>query len=331
MVPEDRRIHVSYFPADTLHIPYAGDDSGTVRLAAADLHTHTGVLFHDSISRKFITHTNVRAPYEPWGRSWIGILREPPRIPRWYGHTPQSPQALLASEQFAVSMPYCRGLLTLSRYLRDWLEPRVSCPVDNLPLPASSGLTPFDPRAYRANQEPRLIQVGWWLRRFHSLYQVPGTRHQRTILTIPDSRFDLALDTEIDFLRTTPDPSRPVPAARLEAVQLIRNPTRAEYEALLSTNLLYLDLYDTSADQALVDALMRATPTLVNPLPAVREYLGHDYPLYFESPEEAAWKAEDDKAVLAAHQHMLDNPVRHRLAGGHFAHELSCTRLYQDL
>jgi hypothetical protein len=94
------------------------------------------------------------------------------------------------------------------------------------------------------------------------------------------------------------------------------------YDELLAENVVFLDLYDSSANCAIVECLARATPVVVNRLEAVVEYLGEDYPLYFDTLEEAAAKAEDDELVLDAHRSLLANPLRRQLGGAAFRRAL---------
>ena len=81
--------------------------------------------------------------------------------------------------------------------------------------------------------------------------------------------------------------------------------TDAAYDDLLASNIVFIELYAAAANNVVLECLARATPLLVNPLPAVREHLGDDYPLYFSSRREAARKAEDLQLIEAAHHYLL--------------------------
>lgn len=81
-----------------------------------------------------------------------------------------------------------------------------------------------------------------------------------------------------------------VPTGFRNGVRVVDYLTDMEYDRLLSQNLVFLDLYDSSANNALVECIVRGTPVLVNPLDAVVEYLGVDYPLHFDNLAEAALK-----------------------------------------
>jgi len=103
------------------------------------------------------------------------------------------------------------------------------------------------------------------------------------------------------------------------------------YDDLLSENLVFLHLYDSSANNALIECIARGTPVLVNPLPAVIEYLGAEYPLYFDTLEEAAAKAEDDQLVTDAHHYLSSDSLRGKLAGKYFVRSFVESEIYRSL
>ena len=63
---------------------------------------------------------------------------------------------------------------------------------------------------------------------------------------------------------------------------------------LCQSQLSFWYLYDSIANNAILECISRQTPILVNPLDSVVEYLGKDYPFYYYSLDEAVEKLEDD-------------------------------------
>ena len=96
-------------------------------------------------------------------------------------------------------------------------------------------------------------------------------------------------------------------------------------------NIAFLDLYDSSANNAIIECLARATPILVNPLPAVVEYLGQDYPFYFNDLDEAAEKAKDFSLIKDTHEFMLNCEIREKLSGDYFRKEFEESEVYKLL
>lgn len=87
-------------------------------------------------------------------------------------------------------------------------------------------------------------------------------------------------------------------------VRILDRVTNDDYDVLLSQNLVFLNLFDASGCNALVECIVRNTPVFVNALPAVVEALGAGYPLYCNSVEEAATKARSGALIRAAHEYL---------------------------
>jgi len=105
----------------------------------------------------------------------------------------------------------------------------------------------------------------------------------------------------------------------------------ARYDDLLGRNVVFVFLYDASANNTVIECIARHTPLLVNPLPAVMEYLGADYPLYFESLEEAAQKASDFDLLRQAHEYLRDERIQRRLTGEYLLESFAESSIYREL
>ena len=53
------------------------------------------------------------------------------------------------------------------------------------------------------------------------------------------------------------------------------------YNNILSQNIAFNDFIGTSANNSILDCIARNTPIIIKKLPANVEYLGEEYPLYF--------------------------------------------------
>ena len=72
----------------------------------------------------------------------------------------------------------------------------------------------------------------------------------------------------------------------------------------MSQSVVFLDLYDAIANNAVIECISRQTPILVNPIDSVVEYLGKDYPFYYYSLDEAAEKLEDDDLIQETSEYL---------------------------
>jgi hypothetical protein len=246
------------------------------------LRSPDGVLFDG-----FVEHTHswrLREFYRnhtvPYQEPWVGVIHNPPRFPSWCDLV-HSPRRVLRREPMQESLKHCVGLFTLSAYLADWLRPRVSCPVSPLTHPTEIPDLKFAYRRWVNNQHKQIVAVGYWLRRLHSIQEL-DTKYSKAWLVPSDTALFMR-DRESRFIETFG-----LPIGDYRDIPWVEN---AAYDEILSQNIVFLDLYDASACNAVIECAVRHTPVLVNPLPAVVEYLGHEYPFYYRTLREASEKA----------------------------------------
>ncbi len=83
----------------------------------------------------------------------------------------------------------------------------------------------------------------------------------------------------------------------VKGVDILPTLSDADYDTLLSKNIVFLKLFDASAVNTIIECIVRNTPVLVNRLPATEEYLGRDYPFFYNTLIEAAEKAIAVQAI----------------------------------
>lgn len=280
-------------------------------------HSEAGIPFDGFLDKTFSQEMNPRYRQDlPLTGPWTGFFHNPHSIPAWFPDGPKI-ERMLAGEKFQQSLQHCLGLFTLSEDLARFLRDRTGVAVSALVHPTEIPPARFDFASFLANDDKKVISVGWWLRRTMSIQYLPLDK------TSPYRKVRLKLgDTLLDATRNG--------LSRLEFVHEWRNRKlesryrdntgesgylpASEYDDWLTRNIVFLDLLSASANNAVIECIARGTPLLVNPLPAVVEYLGEDYPFYFHSLEEAAEKACQFDLVLEAHRHLMANRLRPKLA-----------------
>ena len=90
------------------------------------------------------------------------------------------------------------------------------------------------------------------------------------------------------------------------SVKMIENVNDAEYDRLLSENVVFINLVDASAVNTVIECIVRRTPLIVNRLPAVEEYLGRDYPLFYNTLAQAQDLLNNLDALKAGHTYLLE-------------------------
>lgn len=256
-------------------------------------------------------------PVRPLLQPWVGFLHVPPGVPGWF-QAEQSPARVLSKESWKRSLPHCRGLFVLSDYHRRWLESalRPDFPISVLLHPTEFVDEPFSLERYRANPRKRLVQVGWWLRKLAAVnhLRVPGL-----VPTLLGSDWTKNLmryaERRVHGLGTLPP---------VEQIGFLDNDA---YDRLLAENLVFVDFYDTSANNAVIECIARGTPIVVCRHPAVEEYVGRDYPLFFDAPQDIARLLADRGRIEAAHQALCDPALRARLSLQAFARDFAASEV----
>ncbi|MDQ1352852.1 MAG: hypothetical protein QG657_3158 [Acidobacteriota bacterium] len=287
------------------------------------LHNPAGILMDSFIERTFCWHPG---GIRPNLRPWIGFIHIPPNVPHWFQHE-QSNDSIFASDAWKKSLPYCRGLMTLSIYHRKNLEKKLSIPIENFIFPTEIPGVKWSFEKFQANKEKKIVQVGWWLRKLHTIYQLPATHYKKIFLKVTHTDLDSLFKKEREILLEQGQFKDDM-YKTAESVTYIPND---KYDRLLAENIVILNLYDSSANNTVIECLARNTPLLVNPIEPVKEYLGEDYPFYFSSLEEAAAKAEDIDLIYRTHCYLLNHPIKEQLKGEYFLKSFVNSPIYKDL
>lgn len=265
----------------------------------------------------------------PIDEPWIGVFHNPPGMPCWF-HPGESPQAILGSDVWRRSAPRCLGLIALSEHLARWLRDATGKPVSSLVLPSMIPERLFDPGQLEDGSPRTVVQVGWWLRRLSAIHRLPFGEPgsgERKIWLLPRFAFDSERYVRELRLRQISEEGGETTTAS-GSVEEVDHLSDEDYDRLLSTSVVLLDLYDASANNTVAECIARGTPLLVNRLPAVEESLGGDYPLYYEDYEQAARFARDDGRLAAAHHHLLECPTRRRLDIDTFLRDLQASEVF---
>lgn len=297
-------------------------------------HSDAGVLFDGFLDRTFSQEMNPRYQQDlPLVRPWTGFFHNPHSLPKWFPDGPKI-ERMVASEKFQQSLPHCLGLFTLSEDLARFLRERAGVAVSALVHPTEIPPARFDFASFLANDDKKIISIGWWLRRTLSIQYLPldtTSPYRKVRLKLGDALLDNTRNglSRLEFVhewRNRKLDSR----YRDNTVENSYLPP-SEYDSWLSSNIVFLDLVCASANNAVIECIARGTPLLVNPLPSVVEYLGEDYPFYFHSLEEAADKACQFDLVLKAHRHLMANPLREQLAPDSFLRGFRQSAVYQHI
>lgn len=313
--------------SDLLNVHFGRHRSGwsyTMRNLKS-LHNPRGILLDAWIERTFCWHPEGIKPHL---QPWIGFIHVPPQIPEWFSYK-QINEVIFNSEAWEKSLPYCRGLFTLSNYHKKHLEKKFEFPIDNLIFPTEIPGIKWNWDRFTANKEKKIVQVGWWLRKLHAVYQLPLSRAQykKIFLSVEHKDLQGLMRKEREILLNEGTFNDDM----YETAEIVTYLPNSDYDKLLGENIIFVCLYDASANNTVIECIVRNTPILINPLEAVKEYLGEDYPLYYDSLEEAAEKAVNLDLIYKTHQYLIDHSIKPKLTGKYFLESFANSPIYSNL
>lgn len=91
---------------------------------------------------------------------------------------------------------------------------------------------------------------------------------------------------------------------KIASVKIIEKLENDKYDKFLSQNIVFLDLVDCSAANTIIECIVRRTPIIIRRLAPIEEYLGKDYPLFYDNLEQV----EDLltlKNIKLAHEYLI--------------------------
>lgn len=291
----------------------------------------------------------------PFNRSWIGFIHHTFAT----DYSENNAHAMLYTELFRQSLPYCKAIVVLSEDLKTKVYSEMKSILGNNthnvpkihvlfhPTEFVETSKQFSMENFRRNEDKLLVQIGAWLRDPFGIYRIPLDEQFMNSIGIKKAalqgksmenyfrpkRVNLVLTSDnnepktmisrcacqctcrtppIDIDDLCPCDKQAVPNkwvhGMLEFIEDVYSKVRVipqlsdvDYDDLLSKNLVFLNLKDASAANTIIECIVRNTPILVNPLPAVVEYLGRGYPFYYSSFAEAAFKCTNIDMIRDAH------------------------------
>jgi hypothetical protein len=229
----------------------------------------------------------------PIKHNWIGVFHHTPN----QEYSSYNLTDVFTDPIFQESLKSCKGLIVLSDYLKKWCETKTDVPILSVKHPTESVENRFTMKKFHRNDEKKVIQVGAWLRDSYAIYDLPELDFLKKAVLKGKKMENYFPDCNTSYPPTACRTERGnryfiglqnAIRRRLNSVKTIEYLKNDEYDELLSKNVVFLNLVDASAVNTLIECIVRNTPIVINPLPAVVEYLGENYPLYYNTLEEAS-------------------------------------------
>jgi hypothetical protein len=251
---------------------------------------------------------------EPWVGFLHGVPEHPIASPKY--QKMKSLKVIFDSQQWKESRKKCIGIFTLCDYLSNYIHDKTGLTTSTIIHPTEVPEKKFSYDSYASNNDRKLIMVGHWLRKYESLYDLNISK-KKYILKSGHT----GLDADMNYLGN-------VMKERLDEVSFMEHVSCNEYDQLLANNIVFLNLYDVAANNAIIDCIIRNTPILINRLPAAEEYLGTDYPFFYSSLEEASNMADDDMLINKTSTYLSELDIKNKMTKSNFVESIKNSSVY---
>lgn len=307
-----------------------------------------GIILSSFIERDFGWGYDIELIKKMKSRGWVGIAHAPHNYPQFIADiVNQKPEYYVNESPYKSVWKNCLGMFTLSEYLAtEWRRLLPGIPVESLTHPIDTPANRFTMEKFQSNDNKKIIQIGYWLRKLTSILKLESASDLQRVIIAPDISIPHILDLwvgsrkhemnsvnvefEIDSVPTSTKISKFNDICRFHGVEPVKQVSNNSYDDYLSKNIVFLDVYDMSASNLIVECIVRNTPILVKKHPAVIEYLGKDYPFYFDTLQEASAKLKNKDNIEKTFQY-LTSMNKTKFKRSEFVRSLFNSNLYKGL
>ena len=241
-----------------------------------------------------------------YNKPWTCIIHNPPNIPHW-SYSDQNFKNIIKNKNFLKSIPYLKKIITLSDYCSNFIKNHILIKKYNIPVytlyhPTEIPDIKFNIEEFKKCKDRKVVQIGWWLRKLHSIFLLPSIEgYTKVALGIKDEKQKklIKLENKYEYNNNT--------KIIKNDVVLMNKLSDRDYDILLSESIVFVELYDSSANNLVIECIARNTPILINPVGGVVDYLGENYPFYFNTLQEASFKLQNKELIKQTTNYLREN------------------------
>ena len=253
---------------------------------------------------------------------WVGIIHNPTNMPKWFDYE-NSPQVLVQNQNFNKSLAHCKGLIVFSEYLKNEL-----LKLGGWPCSISVLYHPTEPCSVKWQDKfvctvvkrlnvHKLVQIGYWLRKMTSIWEVRVPKKWKKYWVNRAEYGFKCLEKEI--MNDNKLLTMLQNGSNVEIKQLSND----AYDEFLADSVVFLDLYDSSCNNVIIECIVRHVPIVVKRMPATIEYLGEDYCLFFDTLDEVYNILNNQQLIQHAYEQLQILEESGKFYGNHFT---SCVK-----
>jgi len=296
------------------------------------LHNDNGIYFDGYLENTFLwQNKSNRGSYKiPYTRPWIGVVHSTFFVPIEHKCAGVGDlNDLFSNESFRRSLIHCKGLYVLSNYLKDRIhEIYPELQVNVVLHPTSLPDIRFEWGNFINNNNKKIIQIGYSRRNINSIYRLDCSfSYFKKYRLVTDTPNFMKLE-KVKLQERLRDSN----TVKSENDVVVLSYVNANlYDRLLGKNIVFIDLYDSSANNTIIECIVRCTPVLVNRIEPVVEYLGEEYPLYYDNLSDCKSMIIDFTRIRNAYDYLTKLNQDMDLSGEYFCEAIKNSLIYQSI
>lgn len=201
------------------------------------------------------------------------------------------------------NLKYCKGLYVLSKYTKKHIDKIFKIPVEVIYYATEKNNIKFNFDDFFNNKNKKLFFIGNWLRKYDVFENIKNDIFEKIYLGT--SRIN-------------------------EKIKNYTYVNQYEYDLILSNNIVFLDFLDSSCNTAIIECMERNTPVMCPKAEPSIEYLGEDYPFFFESINEVEKKLNDFSIIKKTFEY-LKNMNKEKINIDYFIKSIANSEIYKNL
>lgn len=230
-----------------------------------------GILFEDFFEQNFC----YKDEPDIYKEDWATIIHHPANIP-CFGNTRERLDLVFKSPAFKESEPHLKIVFTLCEETAIWLRSRLKCRVVSMPHPTYlDGV-----KRWENSRDKTLYQLGFYLRNtcLSDQVELPEGYNIKRVWNKQDW-----LDTYHSSVETY---WRSHGRGKVRDADVINFLLPSKYDHILNSQIVIVEYFEVAASNVILECIAHETPIIVNRKPAIEEYLGKDYPLFYDDISE---------------------------------------------
>ena len=239
---------------------------------------------HNDEGIRFIGYMDEIVAFEEIKEDFVGFFHHTPKSPDYIENSSWSKnlkglEFYFSKTTWKKNESKCKGIFVLCNYLKKYIQTKTYCPVSSVYHPITKQTEFFTIEKFKNNKNKILLHPGNWLRNFDAFNKLKSP-YVKTITgqwSFKNPNQDIA---KLGFL------------------------TKEQYREILTKNIVFQNYYDVSASNTILECIAMNVPIIVNRLPANEEYLGANYPLFYDSLNEAENFLNDERSIEKGYEYI---------------------------